>query len=150
MFIVAVTGWRAHSDREFIYRNLDAMRAHLGDIFVRVGDADGADNIARKWCEGKGVEHQVYYARRYPSGALMPGAGPERNRKMLTQRPVPDGYSFSWRQHLADLLMAFPEPYAAIRTPGSGSWGCINEAFLLGIEINIPSIHVKGKSDNAN
>jgi hypothetical protein len=73
----------------------------------------------------------VFAARRHPSGALMPGAGPQRNREMLQGKGDP-------YKGPTDLLLGFPNPNARSTVPGSGTWGCMMEATLMGIRVEIP------------
>lgn len=143
MKIIAVTGWRYHADIKFIHRSMNNVLSLYGfETRVHVGDATGADEIIQNWCTANGIDFDVYHARRYPSGALMPGAGPERNRKILTteKHVDPSTRELTFRPKLADLLVGFPEPGVSPKMPGSGSWGCIGEAFRLGIEVTIPGI----------
>ena len=147
--IIAVTGWRDHTDEAFIHGAMEEVFDTHGfhsssheDFLVRVGDAAGADEIVKDWCAANGINFDVYVARRYPSGALMPGAGPERNRRLLTyaQHIRLPSRTITLRPELAHLLVGFPEPGQRIRIPGSGSWGCISTAFTLRIPVIIPGV----------
>lgn len=131
--IIAVTGWRDHADAPFI--RYEMQRWIIAEpLHIRVGDAQGADEIVINWCKDNGISFHMFVARRFPSGALMPGAGPQRNREMLTGKgdPARSGY--------ADLLLAFPRTDGKqITVPGSGTMGCAVNAYELGIEVRIPA-----------
>lgn len=140
--IIAVTGWRDYTDASFIRRQLAQF---LGPypLHIRVGDANGADAIAKQWCQNMmGIRPELSFhefeAFRFSSGALMRGAGPRRNREMLmgTGDPV---------QGRTDLLLAFPRTDGKPTTvPGSGTWGCVIEAHERGIRVEIPAYYPSG------
>lgn len=131
--IIAVTGFRDHKDGAFICASLRQARDMPGvALHIRVGDAWGADFITETWCKQNGVSHHVFKARRFPGGALMPGAGPERNENMLLGKGDPTVGP-------TDLLLAFPRTDGVrITVPGSGTWGCVIRAQELGIKVTIP------------
>lgn len=133
--ILAVTGYRAYADVAFIRSHMDSWKAmyqYVGFLHVRVGDADGADAMVRDWCRDNGVSHHVFRAQRFESGALVPGEGPARNRRML----------LGIGDHVAgptNLLVAFPRTdRVRITVPGSGTFNAIIKAFELGIKVEIP------------
>lgn len=142
--IIAVTGYRAYTDAAFVHRQLmiynsAGMNSAYGPLHIRVGDAAGADEIAEKWCQDNGVSHFVFRAARYPGGALMPGAGPTRNRRMLLGigDPMPGPTA---------MLLGFPRTdRGKITVPGSGTWGCMIKAFELGIKVGIPAYQPSGE-----
>lgn len=145
--IVAVTGWRYYTDRDFIWRHLDDMltwhEREEATMFVRVGDATGADEITAAWCtersaQGGEVEHTVYHADWTGFGR---SAGPKRNYRMLTKETlwVPSQQRRVERDRLADYVLGFPQPFTMGKVPGSGTWGCLMTAALLGIEIRVPA-----------
>jgi hypothetical protein len=148
LMIIAVTGWRYHTDDCLIRETMNELaygnsrRGHdPEDLVVRGGDATGADDLIEQWCLYQGIAYDKYVADHYPSGALMPGAGPARNRRVLTMEKHvkwPSGEVW-YTPKRADLLVGFPEPGAHPKIPGSGSWNCIGQAFTLGIEILIPA-----------
>lgn len=136
MRIIAVTGWRDYTDGAFIRAQMAQLdlwaHAAFETLHVRVGDATGADAIALKWCRDNAVSHHEFKAARYPSGALMPGAGPKRNADMLSglRDPV---------RGVTDLLLAFPRTDGKHDTvPGSGTWGCAMMAARMGIKVIVP------------
>lgn len=137
MLIVATTGWRCYIDGIFIRRHMTNLIRDVDEpVHVRVGDAEGADDIVEKWCLFNGIPYTKYHAAWKTLGKR---AGPERNRTMLTTEYLGrEAEPAAGRLRLADLLMAFPEPGARPKIPGSGSWGCIGEAFTLGIKVIIP------------
>lgn len=141
---MGVTGWRGHTDGAFI-RNCMIEKLFLcRDVWgvplhVRVGDATGADAIVLAWCLDNGVSHHVFRARRHPSGALMLGAGPQRNEEMLRgyRDPTPGA---------TQLLLGFPRTDGKRDTvPGSGTWGCCISAALMGIKVEIPAYQRSGE-----
>lgn len=146
MKIIAVTGWRNHTDGAFICGQLHIMLSRcrmLGEpLHVRVGDATGADEITAKWCNDTQDElltFHVFRARRYPGGVLMPGAGPQRNEEMLRgyRDPTPGP---------TELLLGFPRTDGKRDTvPGSGTWGCCISAALMGIKVEIPAYRRSGE-----
>lgn len=143
--IIAVTGYRGYTDAVFIRKELmifNSLRvcSSYGPLHVRVGDADGADAITVLWCLDNDVSYHMFKAERYPGGALMPGAGPARNRRMLLgigdHVPGP-----------TDRLVGFPRTdRVRITVPGSGTWGCLIKAAELGIRVEIPPYRVSGVS----
>lgn len=142
MRIIAVTGWRDYTDRTFIRAQLVQLdlRAHatFETLHIRVGDATGADDFTLGWCRDNGVSHHEFRARRYPSGALMPGAGPQRNREMLAGHGDPVTGP-------TQLLLGFPRTDGVRSTvPGSGTWGCLVEATLMGIKLEVPAYKRSG------
>lgn len=128
-FILAVTAWRFHQDRNFIEAWLGHYAyAYGGRLHVRVGDASGGDAITARFCQDMHISYYVYYAHAQKHG--WPAAGPIRNRDMLTGAEED--------RTPADELLAFPQPNIKPRIPGSGSWGCVGEAFVQGIHVTIP------------
>lgn len=139
--IIAVTGYRDYKDEAFIRRAMeywhDWCKEHSHYLHVRVGDADGADMMVRKWCEDNNASHFVFRARRFASGALVPGEGPARNRRMLLG--IGDRVLGP-----TNLLLGFPRTdRVPIKVPGSGTFNCIIKAVELGIKVEIPAYTVK-------
>lgn len=130
--IIAVTGFRDYQDRRFIRSHMDIWRGP-GPLHIRVGDAQGADAMVLEWCMDHSVSYHVFYAQRFPSGALHPGEGPARNRRML----------LGTGDHVAgatNLLLGFPRTdRGRITVPGSGTWGCLIKAAEMGIRVEIPA-----------
>lgn len=130
--ILAVTGFRDHADERFVRSQLLGIWIGSYPLHVRVGDAQGADAFTVRWCEDNGVSHHVFKAQRFASGALVPGEGPARNRRML----------LGIGDHVTgptNVLIAFPRTdRVPIKVPGSGTWGCLIKAAELGIRVEIP------------
>lgn len=144
--IIAVTGYRGYTDGAFIRTCMNHydLKAHsiFEKLHVRVGDATGADAIVLQWCREIGISHHMFEAERYPGGALKPGAGPARNRRMLLG--IGDHVSGP-----TDRLVGFPRTdRVRITVPGSGTWGCMIKAAELGIRVEIPPYRVSGVSGN--
>jgi hypothetical protein len=135
--ILAVTGYREYADVRFIRSYLGTWKSmylcsSMTFLHVRVGDAEGADDITVKWCEDNDVSHHKFKAKRFASGALMPGEGPARNHRMLLGIGDPVSGPTS-------LLVGFPRTDGVrITVPGSGTWGCMIKAFELGIKVEVP------------
>lgn len=137
--IIATTGWRNHDRPGHIQGVLDNLldwhELHGVKLYVRVGDAGGADEAVRLWCIDNidEVALTVYHADwdRYGKNA-----GPMRNKAMLLG--IGDG------NVLADLLLGFPRTDGQRDTvPGSGTWGCIMTAALMGIKVEIPPLRLE-------
>lgn len=139
--ILTVSGWREWEERcnpVFVTYQLDRYLSLYGaSLHVRVGDAEGVDKITRDWLfkeeqQRSGLTYQVYRAEWGKYGR--PAAGPIRNGEMLRgQNPLD-----LFRDQLADLLLAMPEPGVKMHSPGSGTTGCLIEAHTLGISVDIP------------
>jgi len=141
--IIATTGWRHYTDGAFIRHRLDLVHAlcimRAESLHVRFGDADGADAFVRHWCvcqAGLGVTYQMFVAY---WDKLENRAGPERNERMLT----------GLNDHVfgpTELLLAFPRTDGKpLRSPGSGTIGCVIRAYELGINVEIPAYRHSGE-----
>ena len=126
--ILAVSGWRDHTDRAWIWHQLNRM-LHMGYTQFRVGDAGGVDSYTLSWCRERVVPHTIYYA----DWTLGLSGGPIRNRNMLVGT-LNGG-------ELATTLLAMPQP--GPRRPRSGTWDCIDAAFEYGVNVYIPAQKVK-------
>lgn len=130
-YVISLSGWRLHGDRNFIYteleRRIDPMLNWDGALFFRVGDAKGADEICRQWLRANFPNRFQVYTADWDQFGL--SAGPTRNRDMLQGSLDVHG--------LSDLLIGFPQP-GVYRYKDSGTWGCIKEAFRLGVEVCVP------------
>lgn len=133
MMIIAVTGWRGHTDGAFIRSQLTLWQGPY-PLHIRVGDAHGADWFTLKWCEDNAVSHHVFRAH----WEIGMAAGPQRNARMLQG----DG------DHVpgpTQLLLGFPRTDGArIEVPGSGTWGCLIMATQMGIRVQIPPYKKSG------
>ena len=130
-YVISLTGWRLHTDRNFIYTQLETRVGYYletgYELFFRVGDAKGADEICRQWLRANFPNSFQIYEADWDQFGLT--AGPLRNRGMLQGSQDPHG--------LSDLLIAFPQP-GVYRYKDSGTWGCVKEAFRLGVEVSVP------------
>ncbi|WP_420839395.1 DUF2493 domain-containing protein [Bradyrhizobium oropedii] len=108
---VLVCGGRDYSDREQLYRVLDA--AHLANPVVLLvhGGASGADDLAGRWARHVGVSWKAYPAEWKSEGR---SAGPRRNQRMLDET----------KPHL---VIAFPG--------GRGTADMISKAELAGVPV---------------
>lgn len=92
---VLVCGGRDYTQRDCVFRVLDALALVESVEEVIHGAARGADSLAGKWAQARGVKETPVPANWYPQpGKLDRGAGFKRNRAMLKLRP--------------DLVVAFP------------------------------------------
>lgn len=106
--IILVTGGRAYSDKNHIYKVLDSIRPI--DLLVH-GGATGADSLAGKWAEDREIS-----CARNPAKWIMLGksAGHFRNAWMLDKF----------------------EPNLVVAFPGRrGTTGCVEAAKKRGIEV---------------
>jgi hypothetical protein len=132
--IIAVTGWRHYTDGAFIRGQLGHWRGPF-PLHIRMGDAAGADLAVLKWCQDNKISHHVFYAdwERYGKSA-----GGIRNANML--QGVGDRIMSP-----TDLLLAFPRTdKMRSKVPGSGTFGAIIEATLMGIRVEIPAYAKSG------
>lgn len=92
---VLVCGGRDYRDRRRVFDTLDAVQFVEPITELIHGAARGADTLADEWAKARGVKRTPVPAKWYPQpGQLDRGAGPKRNRQMLTLQP--------------DLVVAFP------------------------------------------
>jgi hypothetical protein len=80
MLRVGCTGGRKYADKTKVFQTLDKLLTVRQDFVIIVGDAKGADELVRQWCELRNVPVEVYYADWDTYGKA---AGPMRNRAML-------------------------------------------------------------------
>lgn len=138
IYVVSVSGWRDYpvTGKRFIFQELDRVLVEAitreEEIFVRVGDATGIDEFVRQWRSERCVSGKTYEADwdRYGKAA-----GPKRNGDMLQGTEDPHGISH--------MLLGFPQPGVYL-TKDSGTWGCIKQAFLLGVRVEIPAQQIGG------
>lgn len=141
--ILTVSGWRYWTDVRFVHAQLEGHDDMFGlsNIHLRVGCCKtGVDKFVRDWtvaCGHRLASFTVYYADWSLPGHM---GGPIRNGQMLRGETDPTRTSREDPNPLvvADRLLAFPEPGVRMRSPGSGTVGCIFEAHLLGIDLDIP------------
>ncbi|MEQ9327289.1 MAG: DUF2493 domain-containing protein [Rhodospirillales bacterium] len=111
MVRLLVCGGRAFEDEAGLFRTLDGFHDNHPVDLVIEGGACGADVMAGRWAEARGITHRCFEAdwKRYRSAA-----GPIRNRQMLEEgRP--------------DLVMAFPG--------GKGTANMVEQAREAGVEV---------------
>lgn len=105
---IVVTGGRHYSDSGMVNDVLDA----LNPTDVYVGDATGADELARDWADSRGKNLNIFVADWNTHGKA---AGPIRNKDML---------EYAWEEcadqedHL--IVVAFPG--------GDGTANCVKQA----------------------
>lgn len=140
MMILTVSGWRHWVDAGFVINKLaDYVKMH-GQMHIRVGCAPGVDAYVRHWVPSQSIcplTMTVYYA---DWDNLGKAAGHIRNDQMLRGESVGRD---PFPNVLADKLLAFPQPGVKMRSPGSGTVGCILDAHLLGIDVDIPGYRVE-------
>lgn len=80
-----ITGGRGYQDEDFVWYILDKILYQRDIELLIVGDATGADALARLWAEARGVPIKVEYAdwNRYGDAA-----GAIRNDDLLTWGPT--------------------------------------------------------------
>lgn len=76
----AVTGGRDFNDSREVYSVLDRIRSTRAIRLMVVGDATGADELARNWAEQDGIPFKVFRADWETHGRR---AGPMRNAAMV-------------------------------------------------------------------
>lgn len=113
--VVLVTGGRKYRDRHVIYNALDDVDKHRGIVEIVVGDATGADTIARLWAAEWGCPISVFRA---DWGKYGKAAGPIRNQRMLDEKKP-------------DLCLAFPTK------DGVGTWDMVNRATAAKVEVKV-------------
>lgn len=115
---VLVFGGRNYADRRRLYDVLDAAHARRKITCIVEGEASGADRLARKWAEDRGVEFDPYPAdwdnidrpgaivRRNRHGKLYDaGAGFVRNEQMLREGRPDSAFGFPGGNGTRDMMM---------------------------------------------
>lgn len=126
--IIATSGWRDNKhDPGFLHRLCVEQGIDVYSITWRVGDCPtGTDLAVREELNAAFVLFEVYRADWEKFGKV---AGPKRNTEMLLG--MPDGnYPVG---ATADQLWAWPQPHEGYHR--SGTWGCVNSAFTIGIKV---------------
>lgn len=134
--ILVVSGWRDWRDGVFVAQTLRPyLLRYQQDLHVRVGDARGVDAMVEKLLLPR--NHHGVTCTVYKANWDLPGrsGGPVRNGHMLRGT---GSFGDPTAGQMADRLLAFPQPFVKWRSPGSGTVGCMIEAFLLGIRIDVP------------
>lgn len=89
---VLVCGGRGYTDRAKVYAILDGYHTRASITKLIIGDAKGADTLARDWATVNNVLSECYIAAWKSHGLA---AGPRRNLHMLNEAKP-------------DLVIAFP------------------------------------------
>lgn len=127
--IIAITGWRNHTERDFVRFALFKMMELYSPLVFRVGDCPyGVDHFAYELFTETGQSFERYIADWGRYGAA---AGPLRNHTMLEGSNTLHGTCGRY----ADLLLGFPQP--GRRQQGSGTWGCIDAAYGMMIPVMV-------------
>jgi len=97
--IVLVCGGRDYTDQKRVFAVLDEIKAtRAGEPMLLIhGDAPGADSLAKRWTEVRGVDTVVFPANWVGRGKP---AGPYRNRMMMRFVRI--------CEHKRKLVVAFP------------------------------------------
>lgn len=143
--IIAFSGWRDWTDREFVNQVVDSTVEHKLVVpyerydarymtVIRVGDCPtGVDEMVRTRLEELGLPYERYDADWDNLGRV---AGPVRNQDMLRGK--------GRGNQLADLLIALPHPHRP-PYPSSGTWGCVGTAWSWGVDVFLPK-YKKGEA----
>ena len=107
---VIVTGGRTYDNESFVKQVLDLLPI---DHLI-VGDAEGADKLARIWAQGKKQSYASYTAHWESEGRA---AGPRRNTRMIKAGLEQSGGDL--------MVVAFPG--------GRGTTDCVKQASRMGI-----------------
>ena len=137
MIILTVSGWRGWADPQFVINRCRDYGYQYGHaLFWRVGDCKtGVDAIVYGWLVAQKVPTPEWTVYRADWNKLGTSAGPIRNGQMLrgemnVQDPHPE--------HVADRLLAFPQPGINWKRDKSGTVGCILDAVQLGVDLDVP------------
>ena len=80
--ILVITGSRDWTDADRLFRTLDHLTQNLDHkkLWVYIGGAKGADEMAKQWCFKRSVSCKIFHADWDKHGK---GAGPIRNQEMV-------------------------------------------------------------------
>lgn len=114
--VVIVTGGRGFSDRQVLFDAMDKLAPQL----VIEGGASGADLLARKWAEERGVAHLTDWALWAKNGKA---AGPWRNEHMLV---------------IAQRIAAYGDGYLCVAAfpGGKGTENMVSVAVRAGVPVH--------------
>ena len=84
---ILVCGGRDYTDKESVFRALDAVHAKRGITRIIHGDARGADSLGKEWALSRGIPHIPFPADWNKHGKR---AGPIRNQQIIDEGK-PDG-----------------------------------------------------------
>lgn len=108
---VLVCGGRDYRDKDHAFLTLDKLHAEQGITHIIQGGANGADYLAVRWSEERGLPSRQFAA---DWNAYGPAAGPIRNARMIAEGKP-------------DLVLAFPG--------GRGTADMIRKAEAAGIPV---------------
>lgn len=111
---VMITGSRAWTDGELIYRALEELKARGAKVFIH-GAASGADTLGARAAMALGYE---VHAFRADWGTYGKAAGPLRNQRMLDEGKP-------------DFVIAFP------LCGSKGTWDAVDRAKRAGIVVKV-------------
>jgi hypothetical protein len=123
--IAIVTGGRTY-DGKGLRKRLDELEAESPGFLLYVGDASGADAIARAWGHERSLRTGCAKPRVFEAYWKLrgPKAGPERNRRMIDSA-------------LATAALE-GRPLRVIATPGGrGTADCVRQAKSVGLNPEI-------------
>jgi hypothetical protein len=99
-----VCGGRDYSDRERLFRILDAaMRGLTFEVLIH-GGATGADALAADWAKARGVKPLPFPISKADWDRYGKGAGPRRNEKMLREGAPTLVIAFPGKDGTADMV----------------------------------------------
>lgn len=98
---VLVCGGRDYDDADYLNRTLDAAHAKEPISIIIHGAYRGADTLARKWANSRGVPHLPFVA---PWKILGKAAGPFRNQMMIDQGKPDIVVAFPGNEGTADMI----------------------------------------------
>lgn len=98
---ILVCGGRDYDNRKQLFRILDVAHTANPIVLLVHGDAPGADTLAQKWADDRGVCCKVYPADWKKHGRA---AGPIRNQQMLESEKVHLVIAFPGGRGTADMV----------------------------------------------
>lgn len=108
---VLICGGRDFTDKALLEQELDRLNKQHGPFTMVIeGEQRGADILARRWAEARGIEVDPYPA----NWSYGPAAGPMRNERML-------------KQGKPDMVIAFPG--------GRGTGNMMGQAIVAGVKV---------------
>jgi len=98
---VLVCGGRNYQDQALVFGALDMENEINGIGRIIQGGANGADRIARLWCNSRKVRYD-----NYPPdwGRFGKGAGPKRNQQMLDEGQPTKVFAFPGDRGTSDMV----------------------------------------------
>lgn len=112
---VIVCGGRNFFDSRAVFSALDAVNEKHGVSVVIHGRARGADDLAGRWADEKGIPVAEYAADWEQFGKR---AGPVRNREMITKGKGEALVAFPGGAGTRDMIRAAAEAGLPVWTPG--------------------------------